>query len=172
MMQNLFRLVVICLLCGIGACAKSVITFTGANLPPTIKTISIANFYNETAEGPANIAIRFTEELKEYFQRNTKLILVNENGDIQFEGRIINYQATPLAPQAGGTQSAALQRLTIGIEVQFTNTKEEKKDFKQVFSFYQDFSASQTLREVEQSLIPIIFEQIIFDIFNKSVANW
>jgi len=170
--MKIYLYIWVVVLIALWGCAKTTITFTGANLPPDVKTVSIANFYNETSEGPANIAIRFTEDLKEYFQRNTRLYLIKEEGDIQFEGKIVSYQATPLAPQAGGNQSAALQRLTVGVEVQFTNTKEDKKDFKQVFSFYQDFSATQTLREVENSLIPIIFEQIIFDIFNKSVANW
>jgi hypothetical protein len=153
-------------------CAGAKFTFTGANLSPEIKTLTIINFYNDATDGPANLGINFTESLKEYFQRNTKLVLVPAEGHLQFEGKIIGYTVTPMAQGAQASQSAQLQRLTITVEVIFTNNKEDEKDFKQNFSFFADFSASQNLRDVETTLVPQIFDQIIFDIFNKSVANW
>ncbi|GAB4341827.1 MAG: hypothetical protein OHK0038_21590 [Flammeovirgaceae bacterium] len=147
-------------------------TFTGANIPPEVKTFSIENFGNDASMGPANLELRFTEDLRSYFQKNTSLKLINETGDYQFAGKILKYEVSPVAAGAGALQSAELNRLTITIELQFTNNFDNKKSFKQTFSNYRDFPASQNVQDVEAELIPQIFEQIIFEIFNKTVADW
>jgi hypothetical protein len=82
-----------------------------------------------------------------------------------------------MAPTAAGNQNlpdnAGLQRLTIGITVQYINTKDDAFDFDQQFSFYADFDPNTTsISAIEPSLIEEIFEQIYVDIFNASVANW
>ena len=41
------------------------------------------------------------------------------------------------------------------------------------FSFYKDFNQNtEELSSNEQEFVEEIFEQIILDIFNSSVANW
>ncbi len=148
-------------------------TFTGASLPPEIESITILNFYNEALDGPANIELRFTEAMRDYFQRNTSLKQVNTGGgDLQFEGTVTGYEVAPVAAGASELQNAELNRLTISVKVSFTNNFEEAKSFEKSFSFFQNFPAEQNVQDVEQSLIPIIFEQIILDIFNASVADW
>ncbi len=155
-----------------GGCAKVSFTFTGANLPPEIKTFSIANFYNDAMDGPANLGVRFTEGLKDYFLRNTSLNRQDEGGHLEFSGRITSFAVTPDAPGGGEFQTALLQRLTITVEVEFINMVDDEKSFKQPFSFFSQFDGNTTLSAVEDGLITVIFEQIIFDIFNKTVADW
>ena len=71
------------------------------------------------------------------------------------------------------SQSAASQnRLTITVEVIFTNRKDEKASFKRSFSRFDDFSANQQLQSVENGLIETIGNQIADDIFNKAFVNW
>ena len=62
--------------------------------------LSVSNFFNDTAGGPPNMGQFFTEELREYFQRNTKLELVQSQGDLQFEGAISSYDVRPQAVTA------------------------------------------------------------------------
>ena len=92
------------------------------------------------------------------------------------EGTITQYALTPIAPTGspGGTgvERAAQTRLTIGIKVKFTNLKDKEQNFDQQFSFYADFDQSKSFATVERELIETISDQIILDIFNKSVANW
>ena len=119
----------------------------------------------------------FTEDLREYFQRNTKLELVSSKGDLQFEGAIANYTVRPQAITSSGNRNtgdqSGLMRLTISIEVAFNDTKEEDKSFKRSFSFYADYDPQRSsLNAVEADLVDEIFEQIIFDIFQASVAQW
>ena len=155
-----------------------VYTFNGASIDySTTKTISVTNFFNDTAGGPPNMGQTFTEELREYFQRNTKLELVTSKGDIQFEGAISSYDVRPQAVTSSGNRTlndqSGLMRLSIAVEVVFTNTKKEEDDFKRTFSFFADYDPSTaTLTSVEDDLVEEIFDQIIFDIFQASVAQW
>lgn len=156
--------------------ACGVYSFTGATLPPTIKTISIQPFFNDTGNGPPNLSQNFTERLRDYFQSNTDLALVEADGDLQLDGSIVGWQLTPVAPTATGNNQpdrAALQRLTITVAVNFVNTVDEKQSFERNFSFYADYNPQQTdFAAEEQRLIDEISETIIFDIFNNTVANW
>ncbi|WP_448519278.1 LPS assembly lipoprotein LptE [Rhodoflexus sp.] len=171
-------LVVMCLL---SSCAKlPSFTFSGINLDPRVQTMEIELFYADVPAGPANLSLQFTESLREYLMRNTRLRLVNSNGDLRFSGTITGYEVTPVAPSAGSVQSggvqfdqlAALQRLTIKVKVNYENTIDESENFDQEFTFFEDFPQDQNLSQVEQELISRIFDQIILDIFNKSVATW
>lgn len=145
-------------------------SFRGTTLSPDIKSVTITNFTMGTAGGPANMALQFNEKMKEYYQRNTSLALLPLNGDLQLEGSITAYEVTPAAPTAN--DQAALNRLSITIQVKFTNNKDEEKNFDQSFSFFKDFPQSQTLSQVESRLVPQILDQIVQDIFNKSAGDW
>ena len=152
-----------------------VYTFTGTNT--NAKTITVLNFYNDTGMGPANLSQQFTEELRDYYQRNTSLAIVETGGELLVEGSIVAYNTMPVAPIASGNDQdpdvAGSTRLTIRVQVDFTNTLNEEEDFKRSFSFYDDFdSRTSNLTAEEDQLIDTIFDQIIFDIFNATVANW
>lgn len=153
-------------------------SFDGASIDYNqTKTLSIANFINESGGGPPNMGQTFTEGLKEFFQRRTKLELVQRQGDLQFEGALTNYNVRPQAISSSGNSNVAdgtgLMRLFIGVQVVFTNTKNEDDNLQQVFSFYADYDPeTTTLNAVEDDLVAEIFEQLYFDIFQASVAQW
>ncbi len=139
-----------------------------------MKSITIRNFYSDAA-GPANLGINFTEKIKEFYQRNTRLALVNDNGDLTLEGTITDYSVTPVAPVQGSgdlQQIAGQQRLSITVKVQYTNSKDETKDFEQSFTQFADFAANANISQVETTLVTDIFNRIVLDIFNKSVGDW
>ncbi|GAA4819764.1 LPS assembly lipoprotein LptE [Algivirga pacifica] len=156
----------------LSGCAGVNFTFTGVNLDPKIKTFSVTTFYNEAPNGPSNMGIDFSERLKEYFQRNTSLKLVDRGGDLEFEGTVNGFRVSPLAPGANDREQAEQQRLTVNVKVNFINNYDDTQSFNQAFSFYEDFPAEQNVQDVEADLLDVIFEAIILDIFNKSVANW
>lgn len=183
-MQKINRFIIVFLLF-LGACAAPPsLSFNGMAIHPDVKTISIAPFSTESPTGPPTLGPDFTERLRTYYRQNTRLALISENGHLHLEGAIKSYEITPVAPLAvqegrgadGRTeplvQMAGQQRLTIIVEVQYTNSVETDKDFKQDFSFYADFDANQSLQAVETRLIDEIFKQLLIDIFNKTVADW
>jgi Lipopolysaccharide-assembly len=145
-------------------------SFTGTTLSSELKTITIQNFVMNTAGGPANLTLSFTEKLKEYYQRNTSLKLKPNDADLLLEGSITGYELTPVS--ATSSDKAALNRLTIRIEVRFTNNKDEEQNFEKEFSFYQDFPQEQNLSQVEGTLVPKIIDQIVLNIFNDTAAQW
>lgn len=153
-----------------------VYSFTGASISPSIKTISIETFYNNASLGPSNMSVVFTEKIKDYYQQNTSLQVVSENGDLQLDGYIANYSITPVASNAaaaGGVDFSNLSRITITVFATYTNTQDDEFDFERKFSFFRDFDQNtEDLSSNEQQFVDEIFTQIILDIFNASVANW
>ena len=140
------------------------------------KTIQVDDFFNNTDLGPANLGQTFTNRLKDYYQQNSNLSVVKENGELALEGIITSYQVTQLAPVSGGADQAdvaALTRLTIGVKVNYTDTIEPKNNFKdKAFSFYADFPNTQNLSDVQEDLERKIMDQIFIDLFNATIANW
>ncbi len=141
------------------------------------RTITIAEFYNNTELAPPTIGQVFTNRLKDYMIQNTNLSVVAENGELQLEGIITGYQLTQVAPVAGADPArgdlAASTRFTITVKVTYVNTLDPTMSFKErSFSFFKDFSNDLSFADVEESLTRQIMDQLILDIFNASVANW
>lgn len=174
--NNVTQLIKRCLVLSLFLCSAfmldscKIYSFTGTTLSSDLKTITIQNFVMNTAGGPANLTLTFTEKLKEYYQRNTSLKLKPNDGDLFLEGSITGYELTPVAATA--SDKAALNRLTIRVEVRFVNTRSEDESFEKEFSFYQDFPQEQTLAQVEGSLVPKILDQLVLNIFNDTAAQW
>lgn len=145
-------------------------SFTGASISPEVKTVSIAFFPSYAPLAPPSAGQAFTEAMKDIFLAQTNLVLVQRDGDLQFEGAITNYQTNPVAIQ--GNETAALTRVTMAVKVKFINLKEPEQDFETTFSRFEDFETSQDLSSVEESLLTSINNQLVQDIFNKSVTNW
>lgn len=153
-----------------------VYSFTGASISPDVKTISIQTFFNNATLGPSNMSVIFTEKIKDYYQQNTSLELVDDNGHLQLDGYIADYTITPVSATASGNDDQAdfssLSRITITVFASYINTQDDEFDFERKFSFFVDFDQSIDLSSNEQQFVEEIFDQIILDIFNASVANW
>jgi hypothetical protein len=145
-------------------------SMTGASISPDVKTIDIRYFQKTAALGPSNLSQTFTEKLKDKFLTGTSLSLTNATGDLTLEGAIISYNISPQAIQSN--EVAAQNRLTISVNVKFTNLKDEKQNFETTFSRYADFQSSVNINSIEEQLITEINEQLADDIFNKAVINW
>jgi hypothetical protein len=167
-------------LMGILATSCGIYSFSGANIPQGVNTISIQTFYDEVGTGPPNLSQLFTEKIRDYYQQNTSLSIIPNEGDLQIEGSIVGYRLTPMAPRASGSQNfddadiAALQRLTITVKTTYLSTQDDSFDFEgQNFSFYVDYDPEkQDFNSIEATLVEEIYDAIILDIFNATVANW
>jgi hypothetical protein len=147
-----------------------VYSFTGASISPEIQTVSIHYFSNNAPIVNPNMSPSFTERLKDKFVTQTNLNLVQSQGDLDFSGAITGYSTQPIAIQ--DNETAALNRLTITINVKFVNQKDPRQDFESSFSRYADYDSQQSLTAVEDELIRLINEQLVDDIFNRAVINW
>lgn len=163
---SVLALAAICAACG-------VYSFSGA--ATAAKSIQVGDFYNNTDLAPANFGQIFTNELKDYFQRNSSLKVVADGGELVIEGAVTTYALTQIAPVAGNNQisTAAQSRLTIAVTADYVDNLDPKNNFKnKTFSFYADFPNTQDLSAVRENLERQILDQILIDIFNATIANW
>ena len=147
-----------------------VYSFTGASIPPEAKTVSIKYFENKASLVEATLSQSLTDALRDKFASQTTLDLVGRDGDLQLEGEITEYRTQPIAIQ--GDQTAALNRLTITVQIKFVNLFDESKNFDTSFSRYEDYSSQEDLTTVQAGLIETINEALVEDIFNQAVVNW
>ena len=148
----------------------SVYNFTGAS-PIDGKTFQVNFFQNNADLIEPGIDREFTLALQDLIMNQTNLNLVPNNGDLVYEGEITDYRITPMTATAD--QQASQNRLTIRINVRFTNKNKETDDFEKTFEFYYDYPAQQQLvGAVLNEAIKVIFERITQDIFNESLAKW
>lgn len=144
--------------------------FSGATIPPEAKTVSVQYFQNNATLAPPTLSQTFTEALRDKLSSQTRLAMVNKEGDLNFEGSISNYTTAPIAIQS--SDKAALNRLTITVNVKYSCAFDDKKNFEQSFSRFADYSSAKSLTEVEAELIREINEQLVQDIFNRALNDW
>lgn len=145
-------------------------SFTGASIPAEAKTVSIPTFPNNALMVTPTLSSAFTEAMQDRFSRQTRLTLVRENGDLNFEGEIVGFTSTPSS--ISGNEYAQRNRLTISVRVRYTSVFEPQYNFDKTFSAFQDYDSSQLLQDAQNTLIPLIVEQLVDDIFNAALSNW
>ncbi len=113
----------------------------------------------------------FTNKLIDLLINQTSLDLVKSNGDLLYEGEIVEYRISPTTATANN--SAAQNRLTVSINVRFFDKSDPEAEFEKRFSFYYDYpGSSQLVGSQKDTAIDEIFERITQDVFNASLAKW
>ena len=146
-------------------------SFTGADIPAEAKTISVGYFIATATLANPQVSQQFTNDLIAMVLTQTSLDVVDDNGDLQYEGSITGYKITPAAVQSD-TEAAAKNRLTMTVKVKYTNTIEPEKSFEKDFSQFADFDADDNLNDIEEELIDLIDEILVQEIFNASLGSW
>lgn len=144
-------------------------SFTGADVGEA-ETFQVNFFQNNADLVEPGIDRAFTLSLQDLIQNQSSLSLVNSNGDLIFEGEIIEYYISPMSATAQNT--AAQNRLTISVNVRYYNTLEPEKDFEQRFSFFYDYPASTQLNSILDTALDEIYTRLTQDIFNAALTDW
>lgn len=167
-MKKTFPFLFLIVLLTVSSC--SVYNFTGTGKIDA-KTFQVGYFQNNAELIEPGIERTFTLQLQDILQNQTNLNLVQSGADLSYEGEITNYYISPMTATAD--QQAAQNRLTININVRFTNKKKETDDFEKSFSFFYDYPAREQLTgSTLNTALKEIFERITQDIFNESLAKW
>ncbi len=136
-----------------------------------VKSISVHDFPNRAAMVYAPLATKLNESIRDIYTRQTRLNMLNQNGDLDIEGEITGYDLTPQAISSTNTM-ASETRLTILINVRYTNNTNHDEDFERSYSAYRNFDSNKMLNDVQDELIEEIVEEICENIYNDTVANW
>src|SRR5210317_651629 len=150
-------------------------SFTGASIPEGAETVQVNFFINDAANQVGSVFERvldrdFTNAIQEMLLNQTNLDLTSVNGDLIYEGEIVQYAVTPMTATA--EQTAAQNRLTMAVNVRYFNTLNDDDSFEKRFSFFYDFDAAAQLQSVQTEAHEVLFERITQDVFNESLAKW
>ena len=173
MILNCKRLIFFLFLISFHSCGNY--SFTGASIPEGTETFQVNLFENNSGNNVGSIFEPgldrdLTLALQNILENQTNLQLVQSNGDLLYEGEIIEYRVSPMTSTAD--LNAAQNRLTISVNINYTNFKKEEDNFERRFSFFFDFPAEQQLISIKNEAQEIIFERLTQDIFNASLAKW
>lgn len=148
----------------------NVYNFTGTGKIDA-KTFQVNFFQNNAQIIEPGIDRTFTITLQELIQNQTNLNLAKNGADLTYEGEIVDYRISPMTATAD--QQASQNRLTIRVNVRFTNKNKEADNFEKTFDFFYDYPAAQQLNgSTLNSAIKVIYERITQDVFNDSLAKW
>ena len=150
-------------------------SFTGSSIPIGVETFQV-DYFENTAGGRPGSTIEpgldrdFTIALQDLIVNQTSLNLVNQGGDIIYSGEIVDFSVTPMAATA--EIKAAQNRLTMAVMVNYENVLNEEDNIEKRFSFYYDFPGNLQVYDIKDAALEEIFERIIQDIFNETLAKW
>lgn len=160
---------VIGLLLLFGSCSIRM-TMSGSSVPENIKTVSVQYFENRAMLINPLLSQSFTEALKDRITSESRLIMKDDVGDVDFSGEITNYDIRPMSIQADAL--SAETRLTVSVKVRYRNFKDPKANWESSFSAYQDFPSEQNITAIEAQLVNEIVDQLTENVFNKAFSDW
>ena len=146
------------------------ITFKGSSVPDDVKNASVQYFDNRAPLINPALSQTFTEAMKDRITSESRLIINNNLGDVDFSGEITGYDLRPMAIRADALSSET--RLTVTVKVRYQNFKNTKTNWESTFSAYEDFPSERNITDIEEQLVKNIVEQLTENIFNKAFSDW
>lgn len=159
---------VLLLLIALASCRVNY-SFTGGD-PGNARTLSVDLFQTGAPLASPNVAQVCTETVRDLLLAQTPLKLARTEGDVQYTGTIVGYNVQPVSIQAN--ESAALNRLTITLNVVYVHTLDPTKNTTFTVSRFADYNSTQDLVTVEEQLVRTISNQLAQDIFDRTLGNW
>jgi Lipopolysaccharide-assembly len=169
------RLLCLIVLIGLNVgCVRVNFNFTGGNVDATLSTLFVDKFSNEADIVIPYLAQEVSQQLQERFLSQSRLTLTSGAADVSLSGSIVRFSVLPVAIQSSqtGVNSAAQNRLSIEVRVQFKNNVNPDDGWEQVFRGFTDFDADEDFSRVEREKINLVLEQITQDVFSKSIGKW
>jgi len=167
-MRHIYSFLAVVLFFTFSSC--SVYNFTGTGKIDA-ETFQVNFFQNNAELIEPGIDRTLTLNLQDLIINQTNLNLVKTGADLTYEGEIVDYRISPMTATAD--QQASQNRLTIRVNVRFTDRKKETDNFEKTFDFFYDYPATQQLTGATlNTAVETIFERITQDVFNASLAKW
>ncbi len=162
---------IVCIFFYLTIISCNIYSFSGASISEEIKSFSLNNIDSQISNSPSSLSQITKDNLQDLILNQTNLTLLEESiADLNFSAIITKYEIKPIA--INSNETAAKNRLTINLKVDFTNTKDENLNYKTTFSRYRDFESATNFAEIELDLINEITKELAEDTFNKAFVNW
>ena len=147
-------------------CCLILILFSGCS----VSSIGISDFPNNAPMVNPTLSNALSEEIRDLYQRQTRLQILRKGGDLELEGSIIGYDLSQGAISVDSYASES--KLTIRVSVRFTNNINPEESFEKTYTAYQTFDAALLLSDVQDELCATMIREIAENIYNDTVAKW
>lgn len=148
-------------------CAYS---FTGASVPPHLKTIAIPIADDRSGSGEPGLREELTQILIEKFiNDNTLQVSERTSANAVLECSIVSLNDAPAIVSAG--EDITSRRITIGVRVIYRDLVKRITVYEKTFSNYSDYPSSDPING-RQSAIDRSIELISEDILLDTVSGW
>ncbi len=145
-------------------------SFTGASIPPHIKSLAIPFVQDQSGSGEPLLSQNFTNSLtRKFIDDNSFIITDKTKSDAVLECAITGISDVPAAITTG--EQVQSRRLSLTVQVSYKDLKLKKTIFERQFSNYADYAANagQAGRTgaFEQAI-----EKLTEDILLETVSGW
>ncbi|CUS82763.1 Lipopolysaccharide-assembly [Candidatus Kryptonium thompsonii] len=146
-------------------------SFTGASVPPHLKTIAIPVFDDQSGYGRATLREELTNKIVERFiLDNTLKIADKSTASSLLEGVIVSVQDNPVVVGTG--ERVVKSRITITVRVGFYDMVKRTKVWERTFSNWGEYELEGNIQNNLQLGIKQAIEKLSEDILLATVANW
>lgn len=139
--------------------------------------MNVLFFENNATLVVPSMAINLTEALKNVIRNQTRLNITTNDPNGVFSGNITNYDIRPTtiidANNSGVAVTSPQNRMTIRVNVKYTNNLDPKQSFEEPIERFIDFPTSGgNFAQQEPELNRKVIDLITQDIFNRAFENW
>lgn len=145
-------------------------SFKGIVIPDDVDSFEVPYVEMTTPDAPPSINIDFQDKLIQKITRESRLVFQDVAPDVTMKATISDYIVESLG--ANSQNNVDANRLKISVRIEFTDSKDEERNWKKTFSQNREFDAGVNLLSVQDDLIEQIFDDIVEDIFMSAFTNW
>jgi len=150
--------------------ASCVYSFTGASVPPHLKTVAIPLVDDQSGFGEPGLREDFTRALTDLFISDNSLAVADRNiADALLVGSISIVSDAPSVVQQG--EQVSKRRVTMTVRFAFQDMKLRKKVWEKTFSNWGDYDSGGGMSQRKAGLQEAI-RKITEDVLLETVSGW
>jgi hypothetical protein len=154
----------------LSGCAGCPYSFTGASVPPHLKSIAIPIVEDQSGYGDPTLRDQFSRELLQRFiNDNTLQPAERSSADSFLEGVITSVKDAPVVVEGG--DRVARRRITVTVHMTFQDVKLHKKVWEKDFTQWGDYPSGGGLTQRNAGIGEAV-RKLTEDILNETVAGW
>jgi hypothetical protein len=154
----------------LSGCAGCPYSFTGASVPPHLKTVAIPIVEDQSGYGDPTLRDLFSQELLQRFVNDGTLQPSDRTtSDSILEGVLTGVKDAPIVVEGGDL--VAKRRVTVTVHMTFRDLKLRKKVWEKDFTQWGDYPSGGGLTKRTEGITEAV-RKITEDILNETVAGW
>jgi hypothetical protein len=169
-LKSVFTLIISLILFNFVCCSGCPYSFTGASVPPHLKTIAIPFADDRSGSGEATLRDLLSQKLTQKFIDDNNLRISDKsNADAVLECVITGFNDAPAVVTSGET--VATRRITITVQVSYKDLVKRKTIYEKSFSNYGDYATDKGVDDRTNAISNAI-DKISDDILLDTVSGW